>query len=203
MHLLEYQIILGIIATIIGVVCFIPYFNGIIKKKVKPHAFSWLIWGIIQTTVFFAQISKGGGAGAWRNGVGAILILTIFVIAIFRGEKEITKLDKICLISALFGIVLWLITTNPVWSVIIVSVADAIGYLPTMRKSYKNPYQESATIFGLSAISLFISLFALGSINITTVLYPISIGIADTLLVILIIAKRRTIKESKSANGKK
>ena len=191
MQLVEYQIVLGTIATIVGVTGFIPYFKDIIKKAIKPHAFSWLIWGISQSTIFFAQTAKGGGAGAWANGFGGLLNLTVFVIAIFKGEKEITLLDKGCLVLALFGISLWFITSDPLWSVILLSGVDVIGYIPTMRKSYKKPHEESLTVFALSATSSVISLFALGSLSITTVLYPISIIVINTILVTLVILRRK------------
>jgi uncharacterized protein with PQ loop repeat len=190
MQLLEYQVILGIIATIIGLVGYIPYFKDIIKKRIKPHAFSWLIWGILQSLVFFAQTSKGGGAGAWAVGAPALLNLTIFVIAIFRGEKEITRVDKASLLLALFGIALWAITTNPLWSVVIATGVDVVGFVPTFRKSYKKPNEEAVAVYALSAIAFGISLFALQSISITTVLYPASLVVTNAVFVAIVMMRR-------------
>jgi hypothetical protein len=87
--------------------------------KTKPHAFSWLVWGILQVAVFFASTSKGGGTGAWAIGATAVLDFVIFGISLFKGEKEITRLDKTSLIVALLGMGLWVVTTDPIWSVLI------------------------------------------------------------------------------------
>lgn len=202
MHLLEYQVVLGIIATIIGLAGYAPYFKDIIKRTVKPHAFSWLIWGISQSTVFFASASKGGGAGTWAVGAPALLDCTIFVVAVFRGEKEITLIDKGSLVSALFGIALWVITTNPLWSVITLSAVDAIGFIPTMRKAYKRPREESVIVYVATVIAFGVSVLALGAINLTTVLYPVSVCFTGTSLVILIITRRRSL-DRKPRKGRK
>ena len=194
MQLLEYQIVLGILATAIGLAGYIPYFKDLIKKEIKPHAFSWLIWGILQTVVFFASTSKGGGAGAWVIGAPALLNMIIFVIALFRGEKEITKLDKASLIVALFGIGLWVITTSPVWSVIILTGVDIVGFVPTFRKAYKRPKEEAVSVFALSSIAFGVSLFAIGMLNITTVLYPASLTLSNAVFVIMVMGRRGRVR---------
>ena len=66
MQLLAYQIIIGLVATVIGLAGYVPYFKDIIRREIKPHAFSWLIWGILQSVVFFASTSRGGGAAPGR-----------------------------------------------------------------------------------------------------------------------------------------
>jgi hypothetical protein len=71
---LNYKIVLGVVATIIGFVGYAPYLRNLFLKKTKPHAFSWLVWGILEATAFFAQISKGGGPGAWVTGASAIVV---------------------------------------------------------------------------------------------------------------------------------
>ena len=188
-----YQAIIGIVATAIGLSGYIPYFKDIIKRTIKPHAFSWLIWGIIQSVVFFADLAKGAGAGAWPVGAPALLNLIIFVIAIFRGEKEITKIDTASLIFALVGIGVWIITTNPLWSVIIVSIVDAVGYIPTVRKAYKKPHEESVTVYALSGVAFGLSLFALASVSLTTVLYPSVLVVVNLVFVSTVLQRRRAL----------
>jgi hypothetical protein len=148
----------------------------------------------LQSVIFFASTSKGGGAGAWAVGAPALLNMIIFVIALFRGEKEITNLDKASLIVALFGIGLWIITTSPVWSVIILTGVDVVGFIPTFRKAYKKPKEEAITVFALSSIAFGISLFALGALNITTFLYPASLTISNGVFVIMVMNRRSKSK---------
>ena len=191
---MEYHILLGVLAAVVGLVGFFPYYRDIIKGSTKPHAFSWLIWGLVQAIAFFAQLSKGGGAGAWLTGVGGSACLIIFVIALFRGEKEIVLLDKICLVLALFGIVLWATTSSPLGAVIIAVLVDAIGFVPTYRKAFKKPKGETPMTYALSGAGFAISLFALQAINFTTVLYPASLVLTNFAFVIMVMIRRKRLK---------
>lgn len=190
---MEYQVILGVIAVVIGLVGYVPYFIDLMHRSVKPHSFSWLIWTITQSTAFFASIVKGGGIGAWAIGAQLILIAIVFILSLFRGEKEITQLDKACFTAALLGVGLWVITTNPLWSVIIVAVIDAIGFVPTIRKSYKKPYEESIWVYACTFFAFFISLFALQSVNLITTIYPVVICFAEVVLVSTILYRRSKV----------
>jgi len=188
---LDYRVILGGFAAIIGVIGFLPYFRNLFAGRTKPHTFSWLIWGILSAITFAAQIASGAGPGAWIIGVAATLSLAVFVIAIFRGEKEITRLDKISLVSAALGIALWIVTTNPLWSVIIVTIVDAVGYVPTFRKTYKQPYGETLILYFLSSVSFVISLFALEVVDLTTAPYPTSLIATNMIFISMVLMRRR------------
>lgn len=187
---MEYQVILGTVSAILVIAGYLTYFKEVLFGGVKSHAFSWLIWGVLNALVFFASTSKGAGAGAWAVGASGGLNFAIFGIALFKGEKEITLTDKACLLAAFLGIAVWAITANPLWSIILLTAVDVDGSVPTFRKAYKKPAEESVTIFALSAISYFMSLFALQTINLVTFLYPATLVITDTVFVLLVLYRR-------------
>lgn len=191
MPLPEYQVVLGIVAVVIGLVGYLPYFVDIIKRQIKPHAFSWLIWGILQFVVFFAAANKGGGAGTWAIGAPAALNIAIFIMALFVGEKQITKVDKASLVAAFAGIVLWAATANPLSSVVLLTCVDVLGFIPTLRKAYARPNEESVSVFAFSAVSFGISLLALQSLSLTTALYPATIMVGATAFVVMVLVRRR------------
>jgi hypothetical protein len=187
---LEYQIALGSIATVLVLVGYVTYLKGAVFGKTKSHAFSWLIWGVLNGLIFFASTSKGAGAGAWAVGASGALNFIIFGIALVKGEKEVTSIDKACLVAAFFGMAAWAITTNPLWSVIIITAVDVVGFVPTFRKAYKRPTEESVTIFILSSIAYFLSLFALQAVNLVTFIYPATLVMTDTLFVSMVLYRR-------------
>src|SRR3989344_5500111 len=117
---MDYKTLFGIIAAVLGPIGYIPYFINIFKGKTKPHVFSWGLWGLLLAIAFFAQISKGAGSGAWVTGVSSLATFCIAGFSLTRGEKHITKSDTISFIAALFGIVLWRTTKNPLAAVFIV-----------------------------------------------------------------------------------
>lgn len=86
----DYHVVLGLVASAIGIISYIPYFKHIYDATTKPHPFSWIAWGLLTGIVFVAQIVKGGGAGAWATGISAVACFAIGVFALERGEKNIT-----------------------------------------------------------------------------------------------------------------
>lgn len=189
----EYKIILGSLSVLIAFVGYIIYFKQIFLGKIKPHAFSWFIWGLLTGIMFVAQITEGGGSGAWVTGVTAFACFVIFAISLLKGEREFVKLDWLFLVSALLSLFLWWITKQPVLSVILITITDAFGASLTLRKGYYKPFEESATLFALNSIKVVVALFALESYALATWLYPTYLVIGNGLIVLMLLIRRRQI----------
>lgn len=188
---MDYKIVLGILATIIGFTGYILYFRDIFRGRTKPHIFSWLVWGILGAIAFAAQIVKGGGAGAWVNGVAAFTCFAVAALAYSRGEKKIVVTDWICFWSAIVAIALWQITNDPLISVVIVTLADLLAFAPTFRKAFINPWEETVGQYSTSAIKYFLSIPALGSLSATTALYPAVLVVANVAFVAMTLVRRK------------
>ena len=44
---MEWRDLLGILATVIALVSYIPYLYTIVKGTTRPHGFSWFVFGIL------------------------------------------------------------------------------------------------------------------------------------------------------------
>lgn len=196
---MDYKIVLATIGIVIGFVSYAAYFRGIFFGRTKPHVFSWCVWALINWTAFFAQFVSGGGAGAWITAANAGLCTAVAAIALFRGEKNITKSDWISFIGALAGVVAWILTKNPLAAVILVSLVDVFAIMPTFRKAYHKPYEENAFAFGIDLIKFVLELFALEVFSLTTALFPIVILVNDSLLVGMILVRRKNLSNSQRA----
>ncbi|MDP4008330.1 MAG: hypothetical protein Q8P68_04015 [Candidatus Peregrinibacteria bacterium] len=185
--------LLGIIALIISIIGYIPYIRGIFRGKTHPHAFSWLIWGLITGIAFAAQVSDRGGAGTWSTGLSAFLCLLIFVLALKKGEKDITITDWISLAFGLLAIPLWAITKSPFWSVILITVVDLIGYYPTFRKTYIKPHSENLSMYILGSLKFVVSLFALTNFSFITAFYPLVIVAANIIFIFMVVWRRQIL----------
>jgi len=191
----DYKIVLGVVATILGFVGYIPYFRDIFRRKTRPHVFSWFVWGLLTGIAFFAQIAKGGGAGAWVTGFSAIICSFIAVLALFYGEKQITKSDWFSFGGALLGLLFWQLTNDPLLAIIFVTITDALAFAPTFRKAYYKPDEKTASTFILSSIKFIIALAAFESFNLTTALYPISLVVMNGSFAAMLLIRRRKIKQ--------
>jgi hypothetical protein len=192
---MEYKTILSVVGIIIGFVSYAFYFRGIFIGKTKPHVFSWFVWAVVNWTAFFAQLVTGGGVGSWITGTNALLCTLVAVLALFRGEKEIARSDWYSLAGAMAGVLGWVLTKNPLIAVILVSLTDYFAIYPTFRKAYYKPYEENAFSFGIDLIKFVLELMALESFNLTTSLFPITILVNDTVLVGMILIRRKVIKK--------
>ena len=105
---------MGGAAMVLAIAGFVPYIVQVLNGRVKPHVFSWLIWGLTTTIVFFAQLQADGGIGAWPIGVSGFITLYVAVLAYLkRGDASSTALDWWFLAAALASLPLWYLTQDP------------------------------------------------------------------------------------------
>ena len=190
------KIVFAILSVVASISCFIPYIRDIRKGVTKPHMYSWLIWTILQFTSAIIIFSKGGELGALSISVGAILCGYIFILSFKNGTRNINLFDKICFLGSLFAISIWLLLDNALISVILLSVIDFVGFLPTIRKSYFDPNSETALTYVLSVFSGAFAIIALSEYSYTTLIYLISIVITNTLCTTVIVVRRNIIHDS-------
>ncbi len=193
---MEYKTLLGALAIGIELISYLIYFIGIYQGKTKPHAFTWLVWGVLNTVGFAAVLTSGGEAVAWILGINAVTNFTIAGIGFWQRNIEYDTYDWLALAGAFAGIFLWWFTKNAVYAVILISLSDSVGLLPTFRKAYKKPYDENGTSFTIGIFYYILAIFALTSFSVTTVLYPTAIIVVDVSLIILIYLRRRKLKIS-------
>ena len=189
-----YKEVLSAVAITLTLIAFFPYIRSIVKGQVKPHVFSWVIWGTTTFVVFLAQLEGNGGVGAWPIGVsGIITIFIAFLALIKRSDITITRTDWVFFTLAISSLPFWYFTSDPLWAVIILTIVDVLGFGPTIRKAYVMPYSESLLFFALFSARNFIVIMALEYYSVTTVLFPAVIAIACILLMVIIAYRRQVL----------
>jgi hypothetical protein len=187
--------LLGTLSLVIAALGYVFYFRGILVGKIKPHFFSWFIWGILGSIAFAAQFSEGGGPGAWV--VGFTTLICFVVAAIGLGSTSriyITRSDWFFFLGAFAAIPAWYVTGDPLWSVIIVTLLDFIAFVPTLRKAYLYPETESVGNNILATIKFALSVLALDIFTWTTSLYPLSLVLVNFAYAIMLILRRHQLK---------
>lgn len=192
---LSVKAMLGIITAILSIAALVPYVRDVYLHKTKPHAISWFIWGTVAGIVAVAQLVKGGGAGAWVNVAVAIFDTAIFVLSLKHGEKHIVLFDWLCLAAAAVAIVLWGIVHDPTIAVILVTIVDVAGFLPTIRKVHAKPFEETKVTYIMYVLIWSCSIFALQAYNIATVLDPAALLLMNIITVVLISVQSGRVKQ--------
>lgn len=182
---------LTILAIVLAIAGYTPYFRDIFKGKTRPHAFTWFIWALLTAIAFFAQLSAGGSFGSWVTGATALISIAITVLALRRGRQDIAKIDWVFLGGCLAALGLWALTKSPTASVVLITLIDALAFAPTFRKSFVRPYSETLITYAVSALKFAIALAALGSFSVATVLYPTSLVVTNGLFVAMVLWRRQ------------
>ncbi len=184
-------IFLVVLASLLAIFGNIPYLRDVIKGRVVPHPYTWLVWSIVSCVVFFGQLAKGAGLAAIPTAVSEIFTLIIFLFSVKYGFKNPPKIDKYFLFLALLGLIPWFITKDPTISVIIVVCIDLVAFVPTLRKTYSDPKSETPILYGSNVLRHSLILSTLGAYNIATMLHSISMIITNSIMVIFIKTRKQ------------
>lgn len=191
------------VAFILTLLLFVPYILSIKRKEIVPHYFSWTIWAFGTLVVFFAQLSDGGGIGAWPIGFSACITCYVaFLSYRVRSKIEITVQDRILFGLAVSAIPAWVIASDPIWAVVFLTLADLLGFGPTLRKAYSRPYEEHVGVFALAGVRNALVVVALEHYSWTTVLFPAAVGIGCLLVAAVVFLRRYAIPQ-KDSTGKR
>ena len=185
--------ILGVSASLITFIAYVPYIVNIFRNKTKPHTFSWFVWSLLTVISFFSQIAGGAGPGAWLMGTTAIICFLVFILGLKKGTKDIQRIDWISFVGALAAMILWIATKTPLLSVILVTITDAFAFLPTIRKSFNRPYEETLIFYFINVAKFILGLLALQKFSVITALYPLYLLFANGFFVIFLYIRRKQV----------
>ena len=192
--------ILSVLSGVVVFLAYFPYIKDIILKKTKPHAYSWLIWIITQCTAIAGMWFGGANWGLVSLVVGTVLVTVVFLLSLKFGTKNITKEDTIIFIAALCAILVWWQLDQPVLSIIMVTIIDVIGYLPTFRKSYHEPWSETLTTWFMFTVANILTLLSLSQYNLMTSTYTVFISIANLSFFIFCYVRRFYVLQPEKLN---
>lgn len=191
--LFGYHLLFAIGAAFFNVSSYVPYVRDIFRGTTKPHPFTWFVWALINMIAFFAQLAGGGGVGAWVTATVAAGCLVIALLSLSRGERRITAFDWVCFCGALLSLVLWRLSDDPFLAIVFVTLTDGLAAVPTFRKGYLRPFEETPSTYLLGVIGFALEIVAFESFNATTALYPAFIVVMNIALVVLLLLRRKSL----------
>lgn len=179
-----------IISSILALISPLVYSAAILKGNAKPHRTTRLVLLIITTISTFALFAAGDRVAVWLAGVSMLQSILIFVLSIKHGMGGWSKLDILCLLIALIGIVLWRTTNNPILALYFSIIADFTGVIPSIIKTYRFPKTEVWSFFLLDVFAAIFSLLALQNWTLQDYAFPLYIFLINSVMVALIVSPR-------------
>ena len=190
---MELKLLFSIIWIILVIWAFWHYYYSIFKWETKPHIYTWLTFFLLLTASFFIQAKHWWWLWTYVILVNLIWCIIAFLLSLYYWNKEITKLDTLFLLWGIITIIFWLILKQPIISTILIIVIDFFALLPTYRKTWNKPYDETIVIYIISGFIFLSSLLAIENYNFLTTWHQIAIILFDWWLVLYILIRRKIL----------
>lgn len=133
---------MGIISTLLGLYCTIPYIRSILRRKTKPHQFSWLVFVIMNGIVAFSQFLAGARASVFISFTFFAGSLVIYILSLKYGTRDTSKWDRALFSFALITIVIWILTKSNATAIWLTLIIDIAATSMTALKVVKEPHSE-------------------------------------------------------------
>lgn len=185
---------IGLAAAVLVCVAYVTYFRDILSGRTKPHPISWFIWGLNSSLIFGLQITHSAGAGAYPTFIAAIVSFLVCALSIRRGTERIRRVDVLFLLVALVGVGCWVVIDEPAVAMACIVGGDVAGAIPTFRKAWAEPFEETLSMWTLSTARQAISLTALSSLSVVNALNPLAWLLLNAACSGVIVARRAWVK---------
>lgn len=165
------------------------YIRDVLRGKARPNLASWAVLSISPMIAFASMIYQHVG---FRQSLMTFmvgftpLLITISGLMSKHPKWKIVKGDIFCVSLAVVGIILWLSTDQPNLAIVFSILADSLGFMPTLIKSFHHPDTESPYLFLLGSINSFIALAIITKWDFQHLAFPVYITIADIVALLLI-----------------
>lgn len=181
------------VAVLLRLISGASYFKATWQGRAQPSLVSWFFWSLTALIAFTVQMLKGGGTSAWVTLAIGLSPIAVCAAALYRGAYQagFSRSDRWCIFLTIVGILLWLVSKNPLVALAMSILADIFSSIPTILKSWRAPHTEHPTAYILSMISMTVTLFTITNWAITNWLFVAYIFCINTTYVVTIYASRK------------
>jgi hypothetical protein len=183
--------VLGVLAGIISVLDAVPYIRDVMRGTTRPHRGTWLIWSSLAIVALASQLADGAEWSVVMVAAQALATGVIFLVSIRRGEGGLSPVDITLITIAALGVVGWLVFSEPVVATACVVAADTLGVAMMLPKTWREPASETLSTYALASTAGLLSTFAVGAIEVSLLLYPVYFFVANGLIAVVIVVRRR------------
>ena len=170
---MDFHEIAAIISGVLTFVAVVPYVRDMFKGTTRPNIVTWGLWLLVQAIFAGAQYASGA---SWSIVLPLTEMLTVgfvvFLALIGYGYGKYNRLDIVCFLLAITAILLWQLTREPIFALVLSVMADCIAAIPTLVKSYKDPSSETASSYLLVVAGAFFALLSSRLWNLPNLLWP-------------------------------
>jgi len=192
MNLKDFFLIISTIAAIASPVIGI---HSILKGDFHPQRMTRLLIFLISLLfvgTLFAQNDKNGIYIAGTQLFGSAII---FILSLKRGIGGKSRMDLVVFIMAMFSLVIWQTTSNPVLGLTMSIVTDLIAFFPTLIKTWKLPHTEEWKFYMSDVLASTFNILSIKNYSYGSLIFPIYIFLINSTSVLMINLRKRYLKK--------
>lgn len=157
---LDYKSTLGVISVVIVLANHFYYLTLTCLKRIRPHAFTLIVYFIVTVSVALGMYGEGDTAAGLRMGIPAPLYIIMLLITVRRGIEYIKPIDAVMLGLSLLVMPVWWLTESPRAAILFLALVEGFGIIPGLRKAYALPWEDSFLSPLISAIAMLLAFLA-------------------------------------------
>lgn len=188
---MNWQGICSVLAGILLLAGFIPYFIAIVRGETKPSKASWVVWATLDSITFIGMLLKG--SLNYMIGAAVLCAVTTVFFSFKYGTPGWTRLEKISMLGAGIGFVVLLI--NPVLSITISLILLFVGAFPTFAHAWKDPSEEDKVAWTLFWFSCIFGLLGTTIWDVAHAGQPIAFFAIDSVMMYIVYIRALSVKK--------
>ncbi len=184
------QTFLIVISSTLALISPVIYARSILRGETKPHRTTRFVLLLITALSTASLLASHNTVAVWLAGVSTLQAILIFYLSIKHGMGGWSRSDIVCLLIALAGIVAWQTTKNPLFGLYFSILADFVGMIPALMKTYRLPHTENILFYILDSVAGLLSLFAVNRFVLQQIMYPVYILFINGIMAFIIVRRR-------------
>src|SRR3989344_7423884 len=182
----DWHLILAIAGGLLAFASIIPYVYDILRGTTRPNVVSYALWAVLLFVAILGQLTSGA---SWSlvfvlGNLGAMIIVIGFCLAGY-GYKKYGKTEWICGILAIFAVIAWQATNEPLYVIVFAFVADFFATIPTIVKTYREPKSELPLGWAMVACGALLGIIASTKFDLANMLFPVWALIVNSTVTVL------------------
>ncbi len=184
-----------VLSILISLAAYIAGIYRIIKGNFRPQRMTRFLLAFLALIFVMVLWAQGD-----RNALYLALVMfscnfIVFVLSIKNGIGGTTRLDMVVLFMAIFSLIVWKTTDNPVWGLVMSIMTDFVAMVPTIVKSWVLPGTEEWWFYISGTFSGVFNVLSISVFTFATLAFPVYIFLVCTTTGLIIIFRNKYLKK--------